>query len=307
MGGSLADTDGHLDAGEYQVCFTFTDERGREGGASASAALNVALGGILVTDIPAAPGCVTNVYVADRGTVFYLAATLAQGTQAITINRPPAGRELVTQFLDAPPAAGRHVAEFGGRIYMAEYLAESNASAIWRSEPLGFHLFNLNEGFFMVPGEVTQLASARSGPLVICTQNRTHIYDGESMQTVEYGAVPGQHASRGPDGRLYFWTSRGLCRAAPFENLTESRVSVPPGLCAADDTEAILEAAKEEQADTDRELQKVLDLKQTVSFMDKDALKQFALTNYNQKLDGRLSVEALREQTNQMIDQFGVV
>ena len=233
MGGSLADTDGHLDAGEYQVCFTFTDERGREGGASASAALNVALGGILVTDIPAALGCVTNVYVADRGTVFYLAATLAQGTQAITINRPPAGRELVTQFLDAPPAAGRHVAEFGGRIYMAEYLAESNASAIWRSEPLGFHLFNLNEGFFMVPGEVTQMASARGGPLVICTQNRTHIYDGESMQTVEYGAVPGQHASRGPDGRLYFWTSRGLCRAAPFENLTESRVSVPPGLSAA--------------------------------------------------------------------------
>ena len=75
----------------------------------------------------------------------------------------------------------------------------------------------------------------------------------------------------------------------------------------ADDTEAILEAAKEEQADTDRELQKVLDLKQTVSFMDKDALKQFALTNYNQKLDGRLAVEALREQTAQMIDQFGVI
>ena len=83
----------------------------------------------------------------------------------------------------------------------------------------------------------------------------------------------------------------------------EAPAAEPP----ADDTEAILEAAKEEQADTDRELQKVLDLKQTVSFMDKDALKQFALTNYNQKLDGRLSVEALREQTAQMIDQFGVI
>ena len=70
---------------------------------------------------------------------------------------------------------------------------------------------------------------------------------------------------------------------------------------------AILEAAKEEQADTDRELQKVLDLKQSISFMDKDALKLFAQTNYGQKLDGRLSVEALREQANQMIDQFGVV
>ena len=51
----------------------------------------------------------------------------------------------------------------------------------------------------------------------------------------------------------------------------------------------------------------MLDLKQSISFMDKDALKLFAQTNYGQKLDGRLSVEALREQANQMIDQFGVV
>ena len=93
----------------------------------------------------------------------------------------------------------------------------------------------------------------------------------------------------------------------PVEAVAPEPAEAPAVEPPADDTEAILEATKEEQADTDRELQKVLDLKQTVSFMDKDALKQFALTNYNQKLDGRLSVEALREQTAQMIDQFGVI
>ena len=143
------------------------------------------------------------------------------------------------------------------------------------------------------------------------------------------GLVAVQYVGRKPEWRdalyntgLYFvadqvrnlpaHTARQLLRHTDL--FREAKVEVAPEpvepLAAkppADDTEAILEAAKEEQADTDRELQKVLDLKQTVSFMDKDALKQFALTNYNQKLDGRLSVEALREQTNQMIDQFGVI
>jgi len=74
-----------------------------------------------------------------------------------------------------------------------------------------------------------------------------------------------------------------------------------------DDTETILAAAREAQEEADTAAKKVLDLKQSVSFMDKDALKTFALTNYGQKLDGRLSVEVLRSQTANMIDQFGAL
>ncbi len=40
--------------------------------------------------------------------------------------------------------------------------------------------------------------------------------------------------------------------------------------------------------------------------MEKDALKEFVSRNYRQKLDGRLSVEAMRTQALQLIDQFGV-
>ena len=124
------------------------------------------------------------------------------------------------------------------------------------------------------------------------------------------GLVAVQYVGRKPEWRdalyntgLYFvadqvrnlpaHTARQLLRHTDL--FREAKVEVAP------------EPVEEPEADTDRELQKVLDLKQTVSFMDKDALKQFALTNYNQKLDGRLSVEALREQTAQMIDQFGVI
>jgi hypothetical protein len=46
-----------------------------------------------------------------------------------------------------------------------------------------------------------------------------------------YGALPGQHWSLDEDdGMVLFWTTRGVCQALPFSNLTERQVSVAPGL-----------------------------------------------------------------------------
>ena len=101
---------------------------------------------------------------------------------------------------------------------------------IWFSQAQGYHLFNLNTDYFVVPGEVTQLHGSGNG-LVIATQTRIYLYnDDQLLQLAEYGAVPGQHADLGRDGKTYFWTKRGLCRVTPFENLTESVVSVAPGV-----------------------------------------------------------------------------
>lgn len=74
-----------------------------------------------------------------------------------------------------------------------------------------------------------------------------------------------------------------------------------------DDTAEILEATKQKQAEELDKENQLQDLRQSVTFMEKDALKEFALRNYRQKLDGRLSVEAMRTQTLQLIDQFGAV
>ena len=72
-----------------------------------------------------------------------------------------------------------------------------------------------------------------------------------------------------------------------------------------DDTAELMEAAKQKQAeDLDKENQ-LQDLRQSVQFMEKDSLKDFVSRNYRQKLDGRLSVEAMRAQALQLIDQFG--
>ena len=74
-----------------------------------------------------------------------------------------------------------------------------------------------------------------------------------------------------------------------------------------DDTAEILEAAKQKQAEELDKENQLQDLRQSVTFMEKDALKEFVSRNYRQKLDGRLSVEAMRTQTLQLIDQFGAV
>lgn len=74
-----------------------------------------------------------------------------------------------------------------------------------------------------------------------------------------------------------------------------------------DDTAEILEAAKQKQAEEIDKENQLQDLRQSVTFMEKDALKEFVSRNYRQKLDGRLSVEAMRTQALQLIDQFGAV
>ncbi len=76
---------------------------------------------------------------------------------------------------------------------------------------------------------------------------------------------------------------------------------------ARDDTAELLEAAKQREAEEMEKESRLQDLRQQVTFMEKDALKDFVTRNYRQKLDGRLSVEAMRTQVLQLIDQFGTV
>jgi hypothetical protein len=66
--------------------------------------------------------------------------------------------------------------------------------------------------------------------LLIGTESRVYAYDGTKLdQVADYGVVPGQHWGR-DDERILFWSTRGLCAALPFTNLTEKQVSVAPGV-----------------------------------------------------------------------------
>jgi hypothetical protein len=116
-----------------------------------------------------------------------------------------------------------------GRMYAAQYMPSENQTVIWFSEPMGFHLFNLDSNFFMVPGQVLMLAP-HDDALIVGTDAKTYAYTEAKLDLLaDYGVVAGQHWSR-DDERILFWSTRGVCAALPFLNLTEKQVSVAPGV-----------------------------------------------------------------------------
>lgn len=125
---------------------------------------------------------------------------------------------------------GTDVIQFwGGRMFAAQYFPSENQTAVWMSEPMGFHLFNLDSGFFLLPGRVRMLAP-HDKALIVGTDSHIYAYDGQKLETLaDYGVVPGQHWSE-DSGQTFFWTVRGVCSALPFKNLTENQISVAPGI-----------------------------------------------------------------------------
>lgn len=139
----------------------------------------------------------------------------------------------IPSLLDPLPLGVGVIQHWRGRIYAAQYFAEADQSAVWFSQPLGYHLFDLDDDFILLPGRVTMLAP-HDDALLIGSDKKIHAYDGEKLtELAPYGVVPGRHWAADTDGkRVLFWSQRGLCAALPFANLTERQVSVAPGVFA---------------------------------------------------------------------------
>ena len=138
------------------------------------------------------------------------------------------GKDLGVLY-DTLPLGATVIQHWRGRMYAAQYFPSENQTAVWFSEPMGFHLWNLDSNFFMVPGRVEMLAP-HDDALVIGTDERVYAYSGDKLVALaEYGVIPGQHWTK-DDQQILFWSARGLCAALPFQNLTEKQISVAPGV-----------------------------------------------------------------------------
>lgn len=221
---------GNLAPGTYQVRLTYTLADGRETGTGDPASVILTEGQALqITDIPQVAGYRTNVYIAPASsTVFQYAATPLSAAMTWNFGPDSLGADLLTAFLDPLPLGTDVVQAWRGRMFAAMHMPASDQTAIWVSQPLGYHLFNLNSGFLMVPGRVLAMAP-HDDALIVGTDKRIFAYDGKSLaQLAEYGVIPGR--SWAMDGKaVMLWTQRGACSALPFKNLTEARVSVAPG------------------------------------------------------------------------------
>lgn len=230
---TLVAVTGQLSAGLYRACITYTLPDGRMTGAGGMSELVLPEGSALqVTNIASPTGLRSNVYLAPAdSTVFQLAVSTTGNTFVWSASPDTLGTDLLNAQLDPLPLGTTAIQAWRSRLYAGQYLAQAGQSVVWFSQPLGFHLFDLDTDFVQVPGRITMLAP-HPDALIIGTDTRIYAYDGQALvQLAAYGALPGQHWAI--DGaRTLFWSQRGLCVALPFANLTEARVSFPPGASA---------------------------------------------------------------------------
>lgn len=227
---SLSIGTGALDAGQYAVALTHVLDDGRETGACPAVHIDLPTGSALqVSGIVQRPGMRVRLYVCPANSTVFQCAGDVTGT-AVTWNASAnaLGTELATDFMEPLPGA-QVLTVWRGRACVALHMPQQDQSVVFASEPLAPHLFKLAANFFMVPGRVTMLASHESA-LVVGTDRAIHAYNGDQItKLAEYGVVPGSPCAA-TDGRLLFWTKRGVCQFPEFQNLTERAVSLPPGV-----------------------------------------------------------------------------
>jgi len=126
-----------------------------------------------------------------------------------------------------PPENTECVAFHEGSVWLAYYDTVSDQSFVFKSKPFFWSRWDLATDYMAIPGRVRLLASATGG-LLIGTDRAVMVFSEEVLTPLaDYGVVTGQCDE--DNGKVYFWTERGLCRGLPFEAITEETVSVPAG------------------------------------------------------------------------------
>ena len=234
---ALAAVSGSLAPGRYSVMCTYLLPDGRETGAGSSASIDIEQGqAVQISGIPQVDGLVTRTYLAPaNSTVFQLAYEGYDTARVWNYSPNSLGLDLATDDFDPIPEGATVIQIWRGRLYAAQYIPSSDMTAVWISQPLGFHLFDLATDFLAIPGQVHMIAPTKQA-LVIGTDVAIHAYNGENLEELAtYGVVPGWCWARDDDENgesmgVYIWTQRGLCKAMPFVNLTSGHVSVAPGI-----------------------------------------------------------------------------
>lgn len=219
---TVSTTSGALAAGKYQVACVLQAPDGRQGGCVGVSSINVNAQGIVVLS-PEVAGYTTQVYLSvPDGAVLYHVGELTAGSLTITAALQK-GAKLNTLHC-YPPVLGGLVAAHTNRLCIAVWESQHDRTALYWSKPDAPHLFDLETDYQLVAGRPTLLTSAGSG-LLLGTDRAVYAVpsSGAASMIAAYGALPDTAATL-DDGRVAFWTERGLCKFPPFENLTDQHL-----------------------------------------------------------------------------------
>jgi hypothetical protein len=209
-------TSGELPEGIYSAAYCYRSATGLESGSSPIATIKLeSIGGIIVTAPTPPAGFTTKVYLTEaNGTVYY-------DTDGIQLNP-------VQILADPYPDNVDLVAYHDSRLWCSQPLT-TGQTVIWFSYPFHQHLFDAQKNYMIIPGLVLAMASAGS-VLLIGTDSAIYAYDTGLQLLAGYGVVSGRPFTKSVDGTVMIHTKRGVCRAMPFENLTERKALFAPGI-----------------------------------------------------------------------------
>ena len=214
-------TSGNLPAGTYQFLCTNSATDGREGGVSDVVSVELTdVGGFQV--ITNGNAYMTQV----DGTAFFF---VGAGTQIIE-DFDFGYRLNDVQFNSFPmPENAQRIELFQAKMYCSVFDQISGVTFVFYSKPFHYHLWDIEKDFFVVSGEVRML-KATNEVLVIGSDIEVNAWDGDKLSMLaNYGVPRGEPGFVTVAGVAEFWTVRGFCRAMPFENVTQQKVSVAPG------------------------------------------------------------------------------
>ena len=225
---------GQLAAGQYQFAVVHVMPDGRETGASARGSVNLPQGSALQLEVSAPPvGWMARVYVsAADSTALLLLGDTTGGSLLFDGSPNRLGDELRTEHTMPMPPGLMALTASRGLFWGATLADDGKQSVIWSCLPLAPHLWHMTEGYFSVRGRVTMLADGGDA-LLVGTGEAIYAYrqaeGGPVLQTLASYGVPAGDVAANDGGTTYIWSKRGVCRYPEFTNLTERRVSVPPG------------------------------------------------------------------------------
>jgi hypothetical protein len=207
---------GNWPAGQYCAVVTYMDANGLEGPTGPPTVVTLVDGQSVVIQPPTEqPGFTSTVYMTEAdGSVYY----------------SPSGRIIDPNLLvgDSFPAGIDEIAWYNSSFYAA--IPQDNNTVIAYSFPFRYHIFDMIEHYFIVPGEVRAMYGSQHG-LLICTDATLFVYDGTTLGILaNYGVPPGNSVIRHPDNEaVYIYTYNGVCIYPDFANLTEEKCSFPAG------------------------------------------------------------------------------
>ena len=220
---------GDLSEGQYQVVITYVDSDGREGGASDVVVFSVADGADF-TFTPEYNGYKVRAYVSDvNGAILYLQGEYESGGVTVT------STSLLTYPIDdaqlksyPAPEVIQQIAFYESKIFASQF--NDGQSVIFFSQAFWWNLFDLSNDYLIVPGKVNMLLGTNSG-LIIGTDDEIYVYTNESalVKVADYGVPGGKPYTEDDSGQVFIHSNQGLCSLFPFKNLTEDKVSLPPG------------------------------------------------------------------------------